>query len=219
MNLLCFDLDGTLEDSRDDMVACVHRVRAKLKAGTRTDDAVRPHVNKGMDQLYRACFDDVLAGSDARYEDVRLAYEADYLAHVADETKLYPGVADALAELAALGTLAVVTNKPEKISRKLLDVLGVGARFATVIGGDTCGEIKPHVKVMQAAAAATRFDPAKGRSAITGDTDADIKMGRAFGASTIWCAWGYVKAPDVQPHETVKSPAEWPAAFRRVLGT
>src|SRR5207253_1124689 len=148
-----------------------------------------------------------LAGGDARYDEVRLAYEADYLAHVADETKLYPGIAEALAELAALGTLAVVTNKPEKISRKLLDVLGVGKRFATVIGGDTCGEIKPSVKVMQAAAKAVGFDAAAGRSAIAGDTDADIKMGRAFGASTVWCAWGYVKAPDIAPHETAKAPS------------
>jgi phosphoglycolate phosphatase len=217
-HLLCFDLDGTLEDSRADMVASVHRVRARLKTPSRSDDAVRPHVNKGMEQLYRACFDDVLAGSDARLEEVRLAYEADYLAHVADETKLYPGIADALAELATLGTLAVVTNKPEKISRRLLDALGVGARFATVIGGDTCGEIKPSVKVMQAAAAAVGFDASKGKSAIAGDTDADIKMGRAFGASTVWCAWGYLTAPDVAPHETARAPADLPAAFRRVLG-
>jgi phosphoglycolate phosphatase len=218
MNLLTFDLDGTLEDSRADMVACVQRVRAALKVAKRADDAVRPHVNKGMEQLYRACFDDVLAGSAARYEEIRLAYEADYLAHVADETRLYAGVAEALKELSTLGKLAVLTNKPEKISRRLLDVLGVGSLFATVIGGDTCGEIKPHVKVMQAGAAATGFDPAKGKCVHTGDTDADLKMGRAYGAGTIWCAWGYVAAPDVPPHETVRTPAEWPAAFRKLLG-
>jgi phosphoglycolate phosphatase-like HAD superfamily hydrolase len=58
MRLICFDLDGTLEDSRRDMVAAVHRVREALGLTPRSNEAVLPWVNKGMETLYRACFND-----------------------------------------------------------------------------------------------------------------------------------------------------------------
>src|SRR5262249_36832536 len=128
MNLIGIDLDGTLEDSRADMVAAARRVRAGLGLPLRADAALRPHLDAGMDQLYRACFDDYLnACGDALagIAQVRIAYEADYFANVAVETRLYAGIAEALSALARLGALCCVTNKPEHISRELLRALGV----------------------------------------------------------------------------------------------
>src|ERR1051325_5827025 len=118
MKLIGLDLDGTLEDSRDDMVAAAARVRAQLDLPAREDAALRPWVNAGMDRLYRACFDDFLNDdtAGARYAAVREAYESDYLANVAVSTRLYAGIADALAALARVGSLACITNKPERIS-------------------------------------------------------------------------------------------------------
>lgn len=216
MNLLAFDLDGTLEDSREDMVAAARRVRAALSLPARPDAELLPHVNKGMDALYRACFDDAL-GRGTPYDEVQRAYDADYLAHVADRTKAYPGIPEALAEIAQLGTLAVVTNKPEKISRALLDALGIGGRFATVVGGDSCAEIKPSVLVMKTAAQRLGFDLVKGRAIVTGDTDGDITMGRAAGAKTVWCAWGYVVKPLAEPHAIARSPGDLPGVLRGLL--
>ena len=95
-----------------------------------------------MDHLYSTCFADLLARGGA-LADVRAAYEADYLAHIADTTRLYPGMAEALAELAQLGKLACVTNKPERLSAALLAALAVAQHFAAIIGGDTCAESKP----------------------------------------------------------------------------
>ncbi|MBI3622351.1 MAG: HAD hydrolase-like protein, partial [Nitrospirae bacterium] len=112
MRLIALDLDGTLEDSRRDMVAAARRVRAQLHLPARPDEALLPWVNKGMDQLYRACFDDYLQADDSRVADVRRLYEDDYFAHVAVDTRLYDGVAPAIGQLAAMGTLACVTNKP-----------------------------------------------------------------------------------------------------------
>lgn len=214
--LIALDLDGTLEDSRADMVAAVQRVRAALGLVARPDAGVRPHVNAGMDALYRACFDDFLAGGDAsaRYKRVRDAYEADYHEHIVVETRLYAGMQAALDALASVGRLACVTNKPERLSRRLLDVLGVAPLFGAVIGGDTCAESKPSPLMLEEAARRIGFQPTpvgatKSPAFMIGDTAADIRMGKAYGATTVWCAWGYAAAPpEPAPDHIAQTPAD-----------
>src|SRR5690606_9300508 len=102
--LVALDLDGTIEDSRDDMVAAVQRVRARFGLAARPDEEFRPHVNAGMDHLYRSCFADLLQRGGLLGE-ITGAYEADYLAHIADATRLYDGMAEVLAELAGRAAL------------------------------------------------------------------------------------------------------------------
>lgn len=211
MNFIGIDLDGTIEDSRADMTAAVHRVRSGFALSVRMDEAVRPWVNKGMDSLYRACFDDYIQQNDVRLEEVRRRYEADYLENVAVETRLYAGIAEALERLASAGRLAVVTNKPERISRRLLEVLGVDKFITGVIGGDTCPRSKPDPMVLKEAARRCGFDVLKGRAFMAGDSAADLQMGRAFGAATIWCAWGYAENPGDRPDFVAKRPDELPA--------
>lgn len=219
MHLIGIDLDGTLEDSRADMVAAARRVRAALGLPAREDALLLPWVNAGMDRLYRACFDDYLGAGDAaaRYGRVQAAYDADYLQNVAVETRLYAGIAAALPELAELGELACVTNKPERISRALLHALGVGELFRTVIGGDSCAEAKPSPLMLKTAAERCGFEPARGRALMIGDTAGDIQLGRAFGAATIWCAWGYTDAPGAAADFEAASPAELPRLARAAL--
>jgi phosphoglycolate phosphatase len=207
--LIALDLDGTLEDSRRDMTAVARRVRAQLGLPARADDTILPWVSKGMDRLYRACFDDYIR-DDAAYEHVRRLYEADYFDHVVVETVLYPGVAGAVERLAALGTLACVTNKPERISWRLLEVLGISKFFSAVIGGDTCPKGKPDPMVLEAAARRCGFDKKPARTIMIGDTAADLTMGRAFGATTIWCAWGYASEPGAPADHVAKRPDELP---------
>jgi HAD superfamily hydrolase (TIGR01549 family) len=213
--LIGLDLDGTLEDSRDDMTASARRVRAQLTLPVRADAELRPYVNGGMEQLYRKCFDDYIGShtseAGAREETVRVAYEADYLANVAVQTRLYDGIAQALPELAKLGTLACITNKPEHISRRLLAQLGVGDLFATVVGGDSCPQNKPNPIMLREAVQRLGFDVATEGSKVfmIGDTAGDIKLARAFGAVSVWCAWGYTDAPgDDAPDHVAKGPGD-----------
>jgi phosphoglycolate phosphatase len=162
-----------------------------------------------MEQLYRACFDDYLgAGNEERLKIVRQAYEADYLANVKVETKLYDGMADALHGLAQLGMLVCVTNKPERISRALLDALGVGDVFSSVVGGDSCVQAKPHPVMLETAASRCGFDRARGTAFMIGDTNADIQLARAYGASAVWCAWGYLSAPSEAADAHARHPNE-----------
>jgi 2-phosphoglycolate phosphatase len=209
--LIGLDLDGTLEDSRRDMVAVARRVRTQLKLPARSDNTMIPWVNKGMDQLYLACFDDYIGSDGARLTEVRQRYETDYLDHVAVETRLYPGIGPAVERLSMLGALACVTNKPERISWRLLEVLGVSKFFTTVIGGDTCPKGKPDPMMLEAAARRCGFEKKPARTVMIGDTSADMAMGRAFGASTIWCAWGYADRPgDERPDWIAHAPDQLP---------
>lgn len=213
--LIALDLDGTLEDSRDDMTAAARRVRAQLGLPARDDSALRPFVNGGMDQLYAKCFDDFIAGDAARVEPVRQAYEADYLANVAVATRLYDGIAAALAELRELGILACVTNKPERISRHLLEQLGVGELFATVVGGDSCAQAKPHPMMLSAAAERVGFDVQRGATFMIGDTAADMQLARTFGAMGIWVGWGYVPSIDATYDFRAAEPSDLPVLVAR----
>lgn len=213
-HLLALDLDGTMEDSRDDMVAAVLRVRAHLGLSEQPGHGFRPHVSAGMDHLYRSCFADLLAAG-GELADVRIAYEADYLAHIADTTRLYDGMAAALGELASLGALACVTNKPERLSVALLAALGVGGLFSAVIGGDTCPESKPSPTVL---AEAARRVGRQGRAVMIGDSSADVRCGRSYGAATVWCAWGYVATPgDLVPDVIAQHPGELPRLVHALL--
>ena len=214
MKLIGIDLDGTLEDSRDDMVAAARRVRAQLGLPARADEQLRPFVNAGMDQLYRACFDDYLQRDPVLIAQVRVAYEVDYLANVAVHTRLYDGIAAALAELSELGALCCITNKPERISRRLLDQLGVGALFRTVVGGDSCAESKPSPLMLRTAAERCAIEPSGARAFMIGDTAADIQLARAFGATAIWCAWGYLAQAPAPADAQARVPAELAAIVR-----
>ncbi|MCA9525772.1 MAG: HAD-IA family hydrolase [Myxococcales bacterium] len=207
MTLIALDLDGTLEDSRADMVAAIHRVRAALGLPERPDADLEPFVSKGMDTLYLRCFDDFgVADDPGRYARVEAAYENDYLANVAITTRLYPGIRAALRDLSELGTLAVVTNKPERISRALLQALDIAPFFATVIGGDTCAESKPSPLML--ATAAAKVGLTHDRAVMIGDSGGDVVMGRAYGAITIWCAWGYARAITEHPDHVARTPDE-----------
>ncbi|MBI1824203.1 MAG: HAD-IA family hydrolase [Nitrospirae bacterium] len=210
MNLIAIDLDGTLEDSRRDMISSVHRVRAGFSLSRRSDDRIAPWVNQGMERLYLNCFDDYLEKGiyPERMNIVRNAYELDYLGQVATETRLYPGISEALSGLSLVGRLVVVTNKPEKISKRLLKELKIDHWISGLVGGDTIGKIKPDPALLQEAARLAGYSSDSGISFMIGDTSGDIQMGRAFGAVTIWCAWGYSKNPGVAPHETATDPEQ-----------
>ena len=224
-SLFFFDLDGTLEDSRADMAAAVNRVRATFGLNSHATEFLFANVNRGMTELYLNCFADFVAQQshlgnsvEITVEKVRQAYEADYASYVAVETKLYAGMKETLGHLAQLGKLVCVTNKPEKISWLLLHALGVGELFSIVMGGDSCPENKPSPLPLKIAAEKLGFSLQTGKAFMTGDSIADIKAGQAFGAKSIWCAWGYAKNPGSEtPDAVANKPSDLPETIARLL--
>src|SRR5215210_773957 len=125
MDLFIFDLDGTLIDSKLDLAHAVNATRAHMGLSPLEHDLIYSYVGNGAPVLMRRAM-----GSEATQEDVDRALEfflAYYREHMLDYTVLYPGVRETLEKLDN-GTrrLAVLTNKPVRISVAILDGLGVG---------------------------------------------------------------------------------------------
>jgi phosphoglycolate phosphatase len=125
-----FDLDGTLVDSVDDLAASVNHALASLGLPLRSTGEVRGFIGEGARLLlsravgpHPELVDPALAAWRAHYED-----------HLLDRTRPYPGIAEVLTGTGR--TLAVLTNKPGAMARAILDGLGLGPRFARVVGGD-----------------------------------------------------------------------------------
>lgn len=218
-HFIALDLDGTIEDSRVDMVASVHRVRSAFGLPLRNENVIIPWLHHGMDSIYVNCFDDYVESEydGSHIQDIQEAYLADYLGNVARETRLYEGMSRALDELSKLGKLAVVTNKPEKITVRLLEELGIDGFFGAVVCADMVGEVKPSPLLLKKASELTGYDSASGKSFMIGDSAGDIRMGKVFGAVTIWCSWGYAKEPGIKPDWTAWKPIELPGIVKNFL--
>jgi phosphoglycolate phosphatase len=86
-----------------------------------------------------------------------------------------------------------------------------------VIGGDTLPKTKPDPFVLEAAAHRCGSQKPNDRSFMIGDTDADIKMGRAYGCRTIWCQWGYLDRPGEEPDFIAEKPEDLPRLVKKCL--
>ena len=212
--LVFIDLDGTIEDSRADMADAVFQVRYKLDLPELPLSVIDPHLNRGMEHLYRNCFPELFENAEgneqrAALERVKQAYEAHYGAHIADRTRMYAGVPEMLAGLAGRARLVCFTNKPEALSRLLLEALGVSQHFAMIMGGDSCPESKPSTLPMKIARERLYEAGATVPTIMIGDSAGDMRAARDFGARAIWAAWGYAKAaPDPAPDAVAGSPSQ-----------
>ncbi len=143
MDLLIFDLDGTLIDSKRDLANSVNAALAALGRKPLENDLIYSYVGNGAPVLMRRAM-----GDDAGDEEVRRALEcflAYYREHMLDYTYLYPGVKESLDRLlAAKVKMAVLTNKPVRFSRDLVRGLGVDGHFFQVYGGNSFEQKKPH---------------------------------------------------------------------------
>jgi 2-phosphoglycolate phosphatase len=204
MNFYFFDLDGTLEDSRKDMVNAAQAIRHQLELSQRPDEQLVPFVNKGMRELYINCFDDFILNpggelSEDKILTVQSLYEKHYHDNIAVHTKLYPGVYEALVFAKERGRTAVITNKPEVLSRRLLDALGVASFVDLVVGGDTCSAAKPSPIPLQHALEHLGGSISKDNVFMVGDSQGDSTAGANCGAKTVWCAWGYQEHAPASP--------------------
>ena len=141
--LLIFDLDGTLIDSRLDLACAVNATRAQAGRGPLPHQQIFSFVGNGAPVLIKRSM-----GPEASDEEVRNALEffLDYYRHHAlDYTVLYPGINDALNLLYASGaSMAVLTNKPVRISHRIMEGLGIASFFFKIYGGNSFEHKKPH---------------------------------------------------------------------------
>ncbi len=209
MNLFFIDLDGTIEDSRQDMSDCVNLTREYLGLNYLKQDEIIPNVNQGMIELYKSCFSDFIKNNPEKLIEVQKEYENCYFKNVCKKTFLYNGIEDFIKEISTVGKLILVTNKPEHISRELLKKLNLYQFFTDIIGGDTYSECKPSPIPLQLSSQKYFFHKNKDKAFMIGDSLGDILCAKAFGAKSIWCAWGYnSEKPKTEPDFVANNPLD-----------
>jgi phosphoglycolate phosphatase len=138
--LLIFDLDGTLADTRVDITTGINLMRAHYGLPAISMEIVETYVGDGIRKLVERA----LQGADVNVDEALALNRKFYSEHMLDETALYPGVTEGLKKLAAAGhRLAVLSNKPGDPSRTILQHLGVGDLFFRIIGGGDLPNLKP----------------------------------------------------------------------------
>jgi len=179
---LLFDLDGTLVDSVADLGSAVNTLRAELDLPPLTLEQVRKNVGDGATQLVKRS----LPGGMFSIERLQ-RFLALYGEVLLEQTRPYPGIVEFLG-VRTDWPMAVVTNKPEGLSRQLLAGLGLATYFPVVIGGDTLFEKKPHpAPVLEAL---RQLDRPAETAVMIGDHHTDLRAGAAAGVRTCFCAWG-----------------------------
>jgi len=182
-----FDLDGTLVDSLEDLTDAVNHMLAGFGRPPLTSASVRRLVGKGAHNLVRRALETESEEAITRGIELFVAYNSD---HVTDKSLLYPGVREALLQLAENGIrLVVISNKHEAICHLIMEALGIARLFEIICGGDTFPEMKPSpLPLLQAL---ERLGIAAQDAVMVGDTINDIQAGQQAGVSTIGCTWGY----------------------------
>ncbi|CAO3444163.1 Phosphoglycolate phosphatase (EC 3.1.3.18) [Azospirillum argentinense] len=210
-----FDLDGTLIDSARDMTRVLNRTLSRFDRPAVSEEQVRGMVGDGSAALVRQAF---AATGDALGEDALKTVLADYLdAYFQDDEPpvLYPGVLETLAVLADSGVrLGLCTNKPERITRKLMDRLGLSPLFSALAGGDTLPVKKPDGRHLSWVVEAL----GGGSAAMVGDNRNDVAAARAAGVPVVAMTYGYPRMPvrELGADILLDRIADLPDALRRL---
>jgi phosphoglycolate phosphatase len=186
--LLVFDLDGTLVDSSRDIAAAVNAVLGRVAPGTALIplDAILSFVGEGARLLVERSLRHASLTLSA--DLVLPLYLECYRERLLDTTRLYPGVAETLSDLAGT-TLAVLTNKPGDMSRTILEGLGVASRFARVWGAGDVPARKPDpagLLCLMAGLGATASE-----TWMVGDSPTDVLAARGAGVRVAGVTWGF----------------------------
>jgi phosphoglycolate phosphatase len=184
-----FDLDGTLIDTAGDIGAALNHALTDAGFEGVTDALTRHWVGHGA----RALIEQALAAqsrSGAAVEPLVDAFIDYYQRNIADHSRPYPAVVEALDALRERGArLAVVTNKREALTRPLLDALDLAGRFDCIVGGDTAARPKPAAD--PALLACRLLDLQPGDVLFVGDSETDVACARAAGIDVVCVPDGY----------------------------
>ena len=189
MPLLIFDLDGTLIDSKEDLAHSVNAARAYMGLPPISHELVATYIGNGAPVLIRrALKPDATEEDIARALDFFIRY---YAQHCLDNTNLYPGVRDALDRLRERPgvQMAVLTNKPVRISTHIIGGLGCGNHFFRVYGGNSFERKKPDPVGVEKLLSETGTP--RDSAVMVGDSAVDVRTARNANIRACGVSYGF----------------------------
>ncbi|MCL6545929.1 MAG: phosphoglycolate phosphatase [Bryobacteraceae bacterium] len=188
VDLIIFDLDGTLADTKLDLANAVNATRAEFGLPPLPNEEVYSYVGNGAPVLIRRAL-----GPQFSEEEIQRGLESffvRYREHMLDHTQLYPGVAESLDRLSADGVkMAILTNKPVRFSQDIVQGLGIADHFFRVYGGNSFATKKPDpegVYALLAEAGAPREN-----ALMVGDSAVDVQTARNAGIAVCGVTYGF----------------------------
>ena len=183
-----FDLDGTLADTAPDLVAATNQLLSARNLPLKPYEQLRPCASAGARGLIGGAF-----GIDTKHPDfiaLRDEFFANYEKALFVHSKLFDGMEHLLNQLeSAQLPWGIVTNKSERFTNPLIDLMGLSQRSISTVSGDTTPHSKPHPEPILHAARIANLDPNK--SLYVGDDIRDVIAGKAAGMKTVAAAYGY----------------------------
>ncbi len=197
--VILFDLDGTLADTAPDLQYAINQMRAARRLPPLPLETTRSVTSLGV----RGMLDVGLAVTPEHpdYSALRDEFLGIYAGNLCRETRLFSGMTELLAEIERRALRwGVVTNKAERFTHPLLELLGVHSRAACIVGGDTTGKLKPDPAPLLEACKRVAIPPHD--CLYLGDDRRDVEAGHAAGMKTVVAKFGYLNGSD---------PATWGA--------
>lgn len=182
---LIFDLDGTLIDSKRDLVVAVNASRHQMHLPELDDEVISSYVGEGMQKLIERAMG---AGATGEQVQQAMAFFLEYYrAHMLDHTVPFPGVMEGLA--ACNGRpMAVLTNKPVRISRAILEGLGMDGFFRRIYGGNSFETKKPDPQGLNTLLGEFGLEPRQ--AMVVGDSVTDVQTARNAGTWVAGVTYG-----------------------------
>jgi len=212
IHLLVFDLDGTLIDSRLDLIHSVNATLRHLERPELPGDLIASYVGDGAPALVQRALGENADGE--LFDEALLYFIGYYRMHKLDHTTVYEGIPETLAALAKAPTsgagssaggdaqqlMAVLSNKPVNPSRDIVQALGLGDYFVRVYGGNSFATKKPDPLGVRTLLEETGVAP--DHALIIGDSSIDILTGRNAGLWTCGVTYGFA------PHSLEQAPPD-----------
>lgn len=183
---LIFDLDGTLIDSKQDLIHSVNAMLRELGRADLSEDVISGYIGHGAPRLVaRALGEGCTEEEHQRALEFFLKY---YELHKMDTTHAYPGVAETLAKLGKL-PMAVLTNKPVRMSVRILDAMGFSKYFRAIYGGNSFETKKPDPLGAMTILKELGAEPHE--ALMVGDSDVDVRTARNAGMLAAAVNYGF----------------------------
>jgi phosphoglycolate phosphatase len=217
--IIVFDLDGTLVDTAPDLIGALNFVLDREGLPPVPLHSARTMIGAGARRLIERGLElEDRAASVADIDRMTADFIEYYAAHIADGSRPFDGLEDALDDLSGRGyRFAVCTNKLEWLSKLLLDRLGLSSRFSAICGADTFGVSKPDPAILQQTVA--RAGGQLSSAIMVGDAGPDVGVARRAGIPVVGVEFGYTEVPmaDLKPDRLINKMRDLPAAVESLM--